>query len=95
MPSAANRSASARPMPLAAPVTTATLSRNSFILRPSCESGSTVKVWSPLAERCQAGHAGQHGDTGDERCAWMNRIQAVAKARLNGHVLTYEVYELR
>ena len=34
-------------------------------------------------------------DTGDERYAWLNRIQAVAKGRLAGNLLTYEVYEVR
>lgn len=34
-------------------------------------------------------------DTGDERYAWLNRIQAVAKGSLDGQTLTYEIYELR
>jgi hypothetical protein len=34
-------------------------------------------------------------DTGDERYAWLNRIQAVAKGQLDGQTLTYEIYELR
>ena len=34
-------------------------------------------------------------DTGDERYAWLNKIQAVAKGHLDGTTLTYEVYELR
>ena len=34
-------------------------------------------------------------DTGDERYRWLNRVQAVAKGRLEGSILTYEVYELR
>lgn len=34
-------------------------------------------------------------DTGHERYAWLNRIQAVAKGTLNGNELLYEVYELR
>jgi len=34
-------------------------------------------------------------DTGDERYARLNKIQAVAKGRLDGTTLRYEVYELR
>ena len=34
-------------------------------------------------------------ETGDERYAWLNRIQAVAKGALDGQSLTYEIYELR
>ncbi len=34
-------------------------------------------------------------DTGDERYAWLNRIQAVAKGNLAGQTLTYEIYEVR
>jgi len=34
-------------------------------------------------------------DTGDERYAWLNKIQAVAKGNLEGTTLTYEVYEVR
>jgi len=34
-------------------------------------------------------------ETGHERYAWLNRVQAVAKGALAGNVVTYEVYELR
>ena len=34
-------------------------------------------------------------ETGDERYAWLNRIQAVAKGVLDRLTLTYDVYELR
>lgn len=34
-------------------------------------------------------------DTGDERYAWLNLVQAVAKGTLDGQTLTYEIYELR
>jgi hypothetical protein len=34
-------------------------------------------------------------DTGDERYAWLNRIQAVGKGVLDGDTLTYDLYELR
>jgi hypothetical protein len=34
-------------------------------------------------------------ETGDERYAWLNRIQAVAKGKLDGETLTYEMYEVR
>jgi hypothetical protein len=34
-------------------------------------------------------------ETGDERYAWLNRIQAVAKGTLDGQTLTYEMYEVR
>lgn len=34
-------------------------------------------------------------ETGDERYAWLNRIQAVAKGKLDGPTLTYEIYEVR
>lgn len=34
-------------------------------------------------------------ETGDERYAWLNRIQAVGKGLLDGKTLTYEWYELR
>jgi hypothetical protein len=34
-------------------------------------------------------------ETGDERYAWLNRIQAVAKGTLDGPTLTYEIAEMR
>lgn len=34
-------------------------------------------------------------ETGDERYRWLNRVQAVAKGRLAGSTLTYELYEVR
>ena len=34
-------------------------------------------------------------ETGDQRYAWLNKIQAVAKGTLEGELLTYEIYELR
>ena len=34
-------------------------------------------------------------ETGDERYAWLNKIQAVAKGTLDGLRLTYEIYECR
>ncbi len=34
-------------------------------------------------------------ETGDERYAWLNRIQAVAKGKLDGPTLTYEIFEVR
>jgi hypothetical protein len=40
-------------------------------------------------------YAAPRFDTGDDRYAWLNRIQAVAKGRLQGNLLEYEVYELR
>lgn len=33
-------------------------------------------------------------ETGDERYAWMNKIQAVAKGVVSGGVLRYELYEM-
>jgi hypothetical protein len=34
-------------------------------------------------------------ETGDERYAWLNRIQAVGKGWIEGKRLTYQVYEVR
>jgi len=34
-------------------------------------------------------------ETGDERYAWLNVVQAVGKGDLQGSALTYEMYELR
>jgi hypothetical protein len=34
-------------------------------------------------------------ETGDERYAWLNRIQAVSKGKLDGPTLTYEIAEVR
>jgi hypothetical protein len=34
-------------------------------------------------------------ETGDERYAWLNRIQAVSKGKLDGTTLTYEIAEVR
>jgi uncharacterized protein DUF3237 len=34
-------------------------------------------------------------ETGDDRYAWINKVQAVAKGTMDGATLTYEVYELR
>ncbi len=34
-------------------------------------------------------------ETGDERYAWLNKVQTVAKGTIEGDVLTYEIYEVR
>lgn len=34
-------------------------------------------------------------ETGDERYAWINKIQAVGKGKTDGQILEYEIYELR
>ncbi len=34
-------------------------------------------------------------ETGDERYAWLNRIQAVVKGVISGTRVTYDIYELR
>lgn len=34
-------------------------------------------------------------EAGDDRYAWINKVQAVAKGTVEGMTLTYEVYELR
>ena len=34
-------------------------------------------------------------ETGDARYAWLNKVQAIAKGKLEGDTLTYEVYEVR
>lgn len=34
-------------------------------------------------------------ETGDERYAWLNKVQAVAKGIIEGDKLTYEFYEVR
>jgi Protein of unknown function (DUF3237) len=34
-------------------------------------------------------------ETGDERYAWLNRIQAVGKGALDGNTVTYDWYEIR
>jgi hypothetical protein len=34
-------------------------------------------------------------ETGDERYAWLNKVQAVAKGTTDGQTLNYEIYELR
>ncbi len=34
-------------------------------------------------------------ETGDERYAWINKIQAVAKGTTDGQTLEYEIYEVR
>jgi len=40
-------------------------------------------------------HAAFQFETGDERYAWLNRIQAIAKGTLDGSALAYDVYEVR
>ena len=40
-------------------------------------------------------YAAPQFETGDERYAWLNRIQAIAKGTLDGNALVYEVYEVR
>ena len=40
-------------------------------------------------------YAAPQFETGDERYAWLNRIQAIAKGTLTGSSLAYEVYEVR
>ena len=34
-------------------------------------------------------------ETGDDRYAWLNKIQAVGKGNVEGTTLTYDVYEVR
>lgn len=34
-------------------------------------------------------------ETGDDRYRWLNRVQAVAKGRLAGNTLSYELFEVR
>ena len=34
-------------------------------------------------------------ETGDDRYAWLNRVQAIAKGQIAGNTLTYEIYEVR
>jgi hypothetical protein len=34
-------------------------------------------------------------ETGDPRYLWLNHVQAVGKGRMNGPVLTYQLFELR
>ncbi|TWP52271.1 DUF3237 domain-containing protein [Lentzea tibetensis] len=34
-------------------------------------------------------------ETGDDRYRWLNKVQAVAKGRLDGMTLTYELFEVR
>lgn len=34
-------------------------------------------------------------ETGDDRYRWLNRVQAIAKGRLEGSTLTYEIFEVR
>jgi hypothetical protein len=40
-------------------------------------------------------YAAPQFDTGDERYAWLNRIQAIGKGTLSGSSLAYEMYEVR
>jgi hypothetical protein len=40
-------------------------------------------------------HTAPKFEAGDERYAWPNKVQAVARGELAGSTLTYEVYELR
>jgi hypothetical protein len=34
-------------------------------------------------------------ETGDARYAWLNKVQAIAKGKLDGEAISYEVYEVR
>jgi hypothetical protein len=40
-------------------------------------------------------YAAPQFDTGDERYAWLNRVQAIARGTLDGSSLAYEIYEVR
>ncbi|MET1003449.1 MAG: DUF3237 domain-containing protein [Acidimicrobiia bacterium] len=40
-------------------------------------------------------YAAPRFETGDARYAWLNKIQSVAKGRLDGSNLVYEIYEVR
>ena len=40
-------------------------------------------------------YAAPRFETGDDRYRWLNKVQAVAKGRLDGSTLTYEIYEVR
>ena len=40
-------------------------------------------------------YAAPQFDTGDERYAWLNRLQAIARGTLSGSSLAYEIYEVR
>ncbi|MGH3672027.1 MAG: DUF3237 family protein [Pseudonocardiaceae bacterium] len=39
-------------------------------------------------------YASPRFETGDERYAWINKIQAIAKGVVSGGVLRYELYEM-
>lgn len=40
-------------------------------------------------------YAAPRFDTGDERYAWLNKIQAAGKGSFEGSTLVYQIYELR
>jgi len=40
-------------------------------------------------------YAAPRFETGDERYAWLNKVQGASKGIIEGTTLTYEVYELR
>jgi hypothetical protein len=54
-----------------------------YLGRTDIAAGSSTIYAAPLFE------------TGDERYAWLNKIQAVAKGVLDGSSLTYDLFELR
>lgn len=55
--------------------------------------GGRIDLSKPLGE--SPVYAAPLFETGDDRYAWLNRIQAVAKGTLDGSNLTYEIYEMR
>lgn len=55
--------------------------------------GGRIDLSKPLGE--SPVYAAPLFETGDDRYAWLNRIQAVAKGTLEGENLTYEIYEMR
>lgn len=62
------------------------------------DDGALVFVQYPGRVDVSAGgptYATPRFETGDERYRWLNKIQAVAKGRLEGTTLTYDMYELR
>ena len=68
----------------------ATVGRNAtfLVVIVTCVGGNFGGGQSPV-------YAAPLFETGDERYAWLNRVQAIAKGTLDGPTLTYEIAEVR
>ena len=95
---ATQKGSSAADWALLAPDGTATLDVRHTV---ETEDGALIYVSYRGKMDCSQGigsapaYAAPLFETGDERYGWLNGVQAVAKGRIDGDTVTYEIYEIK